>query len=119
MFNEWYSAFKYCNEYVFKLSKMQEELTVERTNGIAGRNELDDWKARVEQMKGVLGQLEEDKLRLQHQLQKQNSELTSKLDEQGSTFRAQVCHMYISLNFSKFYFSSNQKTQRLIVFKET
>ena len=30
---------------------MQEELTVERTSGQASRAELDDWRARVEQMR--------------------------------------------------------------------
>ena len=33
---------------------MQEELTVERTNGQASRAEMEDWRARVEQMRGVV-----------------------------------------------------------------
>merc|ERR1719350_379254 len=81
---------EYMNLHSQKLSKMQEELTVERTNGRASRPEMEDWRARVAQMRGVLSQLEEDKLRLQSQINQQNTELRNKLEEQGSTFRSQL-----------------------------
>merc|ERR1719350_2296813 len=81
---------EYMNLHSQKLAKMQEELTVERTNGQASRAEMEDWRARVEQMRGVLSQLEEDNLRLQTQLHQQNTELKNKLEEQGSTFRSQL-----------------------------
>jgi len=81
---------EYMNLHSQKLAKIQEELTMERTSGQASRAEMEDWRARVEQMRGVLSQLEEDKLRLQTQLNQQNTELRNKLEEQGSTFRSQL-----------------------------
>jgi len=81
---------EYMNLHSQKLSNMQEELTMERTKGQASRAEMEDWRARVEQMRGVLSQLEEDKLRLHTQLHQQNTDLNNKLEEKGSTFRSQL-----------------------------
>ena len=52
--------------------------------------ELTDWKSRVDQYKAIINQLETDKMMLQQQLQQQVSDLKTKLDEQGSTFKSQV-----------------------------
>ena len=45
---------------------------------------------RIFSHRGVLSQLEEDKLRLHTQLHQQNTDLNNKLEEKGSTFRSQV-----------------------------
>jgi len=57
---------------------------------MAGKSELSDWKSRVDQYKAIINQLETDKSMLQQQLQQQVSDLKTKLDEQGSTFRSQM-----------------------------
>ena len=45
---------------------------------------------RIFSHRGILSQLEEDKLRLHTQLHQQNTDLNNKLEEKGSTFRSQV-----------------------------
>jgi len=73
-----------------KLAELQEQLSRERSNAMAGKSELTDWKSRVDQYKAIINQLETDKMMLQQQLQQQVSDLKSKLDEQGSTFTSQI-----------------------------
>lgn len=73
-----------------KLAELQEQLSRERSNAMAGKSELTDWKSRVDQYKAIINQLETDKMMLQQQLQQQVSDLKSKLDEQGSTFKSQI-----------------------------
>jgi len=73
-----------------KLAELQEQLSRERSNAMAGKSELTDWKSRVDQYKAIINQLETDKMMLQQQLQQQVSDLKTKLDEQGSTFKSQI-----------------------------
>ena len=75
---------------------------------------------RIFSHRGVLSQLEEDKLRLQTQLHQQNTDLKNKLEEQGSTFRSQVENSAL-INTNKSTstcYSSNQRIQKLVSFKE-
>merc|ERR1712241_166033 len=69
-----------------KLSELQETLSAERTSALSGRTELKDWKARTEQFKSIISNLEGDKLHLDQQV----ADLTGKLEEQGATFRSQI-----------------------------
>jgi len=82
------------NEYMMihskKLTELQDQLSRERSGGLASRNELEDWRSRVDQNKAIIQQLESDKLVLQQKLQQQHADLNSKLEEQGSTFRSQM-----------------------------
>merc|ERR1712156_437008 len=73
-----------------KLTELQDQLSRERSGGLASRNELEDWRSRVDQNKAIIQQLESDKLVLQQKLQQQYADLNSKLEEQGSTFRSQM-----------------------------
>ena len=57
---------------------------------MSGRTEIEDWKSRLERSKSVINQLESDKIVMQQQLQQQVADLSSKLEEQGATFRSQV-----------------------------
>jgi len=81
---------EYMHLHSKKLAELQEQLSKERSNAMAGKSELSDWKSRVDQYKAIINQLETDKSMLQQQLQQQVSDLKSKLDEQGSTFRSQM-----------------------------
>ena len=61
---------------------------------MSGRTEIEDWKSRLERSKSVINQLESDKIVMQQQLQQQVADLSSKLEEQGATFRSQVCNRF-------------------------
>jgi len=85
---------EYMHLHSKKLAELQEQLSKERSNAMAGKSELSDWKSRVDQYKAIINQLETDKSMLQQQLQQQVSDMKSKLDEQGSAFRSQVITIY-------------------------
>ena len=69
---------------------------------MSGRTEIEDWKSRLERSKSVINQLESDKIVMQQQLQQQVADLSSKLEEQGATFRSQV-YSKLNILFDYFY----------------
>ena len=53
------------------MQETQEELSRERSSGVASRSEMEDWRARVDQYKATIKQLEGDKMMIQKQLKQQ------------------------------------------------
>ena len=53
------------------MQETQEELSRERSSGVASRAEMEDWRSRVDQYKATIKQLEGDKMMIQKQLKQQ------------------------------------------------